>query len=67
MLLMDMETVKLATIVERLAPEMFDCLTSQELETKIVLRDGIELLDPEDALEIVQFSICRGQSRTILH
>lgn len=67
MLLMDMETVKLATIVERLAPEMFDFLTSQELETKIVLRDGIELLEPKDALEIVQFSICRGQSGTILH
>lgn len=67
MLLMDVETVTLATIVERLAPEMFDCLTFQELETKIVLRDGIELLEPEDALEIVQFSICRGQSGTILH
>jgi|GEM_PF-301401 len=66
-LLMDLETVKLATIVERLAPEMFECLTSQELETKIVLRDGIEVLEPEDAMEIVQFSICRGQTGTILH
>jgi hypothetical protein len=64
---MDTETVKLGTIVERLAPEMLHCLTSQELETKIVLRDGIELLAPADALEIVQFSICRGQTGTILH
>lgn len=64
---MDMETVKLATIVERLAPEMLNFLTSQELETKIVLRNGIELLEPEDAMEIVQFSICRCQSGTILH
>ncbi|MCM3635436.1 hypothetical protein NSQ99_08080 [Paenibacillus sp. FSL W7-1287] len=64
---MDMETVKLATIVERLAPEMFHFLTSEELDTKIVLRDGIELLEPSDALEIVQFSICRGQLGTILH
>jgi len=62
-----METVKLATIVERLAPEMFQFLTTEELDTKIVLRDGIELLEPEDALEIVQFSICRGQLGTILH
>lgn len=67
MLLVDMETVKLATIVERLAPEMFQFLTTEELDTKIVLRDGIELLEPEDALEIVQFSICRGQLGTILH
>lgn len=64
---MDMETVKLATIVERLAPELESFLTSQELDTKIVLRDGIELLEPEDAMEIVQFSICKNQSDTILH
>lgn len=64
---MDMETVTLATIVERLAPELGSFLTSQELDTKIVLRDGIELLEPEDAMEIVQFSICKGQSSTILH
>lgn len=67
MLFVDMETVKLATIVERLAPEMFQFLTTEELDTKIVLRDGIELLEPADALEIVQFSICRGQLGTILH
>lgn len=64
---MDMETVKLATIVERLAPELVSFLTNQELDTKIVLRDGIELLEAEDAIEIVQFSICRGQSSAILH
>jgi len=64
---MDMETVSLATIVERLAPELVNFLTLQELDTKIVLRDGIELLEPEDAMEIVQFSICRGQTSIILH
>ncbi|HIW32246.1 MAG TPA: hypothetical protein IAA29_05600 [Candidatus Paenibacillus intestinavium] len=64
---MDIETVTLATIVERLAPELVNFLTNQELDTKIVLRDGIELLDTEDAMEIVQFSICRGQTSTILH
>lgn len=64
---MDIETFTLATIVERLAPELVNFLTNQELDTKIVLRDGIELLDTEDAMEIVQFSICRGQTSTILH
>ncbi|MCR8659123.1 hypothetical protein [Paenibacillus endoradicis] len=64
---MDMETVTLATIVERLAPELVNFLTIQELDTKIVLRDGIELLEPEDAMEIVQFSICQGQTSMILH
>lgn len=59
--LMDMETVKLATIVERLAPELGKYLTPQELDTQIVLRDGITRLDATDVMEILQFSICRKQ------
>lgn len=65
--MMDLETVKLGTIVERLAPEFISCLTSQELDTSIVLRDGLGVLDTDDAVEIIQFSICRGQSSTVLH
>jgi len=64
---MDLETVRLATIVERLAPELIGFLTLEELDTSIVLRDGLSVLDTEDAVEIIQFSICRRQSRTILH
>ena len=58
---MDMETVKLATIVERLAPELGQYLTQQELDMQIVLRDGIQQLDANDVMEILQFSICRKQ------
>ena len=65
--MMDMETVKLATIVERLAPEFLHCLTSQELDTKIVLRDGFQMLDQEDAMEIIHHSICQKQQSYLLH
>ncbi len=65
--MMEMETVKLVTIVERLAPELITFLTLQELDTSIVLRDGLGVLDTDDAVEIIQISICRGQSSTVLH
>ncbi|MBH5318207.1 hypothetical protein I6N90_10345 [Paenibacillus sp. GSMTC-2017] len=63
---MDMETVKLSQIVERLAPELSSFLTSRELDIPIVLRDGLALLEPADAMEIVQHSICNGQRQTLL-
>lgn len=63
---MDMETVKLSQIVERLAPELSPFLTTREKDLTIVLRDGIELLEPADAMEIVQHSICNGQKQTLL-
>ncbi|MFD0586668.1 hypothetical protein ACFQZE_01535 [Paenibacillus sp. GCM10027627] len=63
---MDMETVKLSQIVEKLAPELSPFLTSRELELSIVLRDGLALLEPADAMEIVQHSICNGQKQTLL-
>ncbi|WP_168119483.1 hypothetical protein [Paenibacillus sp. HB172176] len=61
-----METVKLSHIVERLAPELSPFLTSRELELCIVLRDGIELLEPADVMEIVQHSICNGQKQILI-
>ncbi|MCU6707605.1 hypothetical protein M6D81_02685 [Paenibacillus sp. J5C_2022] len=64
---MDMETVKLSEIVERLVPELSPFLTSKELDTSIVLRDGLALLEPADAVEIVQVSICNGQKEAWLH
>ena len=62
-----METVKLSRIVEKLAPELHSCLTDHELDLKIVLRDGFSVLEPADAMEIVQQSICEYQKQTLLH
>lgn len=63
---MDMETVKLSQIVERLAPELSPFLTSREMNLNIVLRDGLDLLEPADVMEIVQHSICNGQKQALI-
>jgi hypothetical protein len=62
-----METVTLSRIVEKLAPELYPCLTERERQLNIVLRDGMGLLEPEDVIEIVQYSICEVQKETLLH
>lgn len=62
-----METVTLSRIVERFAPEMASFLTERELQLNIVLRDGLAVLEPEDAIEIVQHSICQVQKQVLLH
>ncbi len=64
---MELETVKLSEIVQRLVPELAACLTVSELEMSIVLRDGLALLEPEDAVEIIQCSICNKQQSVLLH
>ncbi|GMK39623.1 hypothetical protein PCCS19_26770 [Paenibacillus sp. CCS19] len=64
---MDMETVKLSRIVEKLAPELGPFLTERERQLNIVLRDGLSVLEPEDAMEIVQLSICEQQRDASLH
>ncbi|QJC51585.1 hypothetical protein HGI30_08490 [Paenibacillus albicereus] len=64
---MEVETVKLSRIVEKLAPELHSFLTAPELDLKIVLRDGLSVLEPSDAMEIVQHSICEYQKLTLLH
>jgi len=64
---MDMETVKLSRIVEKLAPELEPFLTERERQLNIVLRDGLSVLEPEDAMEIVQLSICEQQRDASLH
>jgi len=63
---MEMETVRLSRIVKRLTPELYPTLTPEELETRIVLRDGLDRLEAEDAVEIVQHSICEHQKSAIL-
>lgn len=62
-----METVTLSRIVERFAPELASFLTERELQLNIVLRDGLAVLEPEDAIEIVQHSICQVQKQVLLH
>lgn len=58
--------MKLSQIVEKLAPELSSFLTERELDISIVLRDGLALLEPADAFEIVQHSICERQRDAIL-
>ncbi len=63
---MEMETVRLSRIVKRFTPELYATLTPKELETRIVLRDGFECLETEDAVEIVQQSICEHQKGSLI-
>jgi hypothetical protein len=55
------ETVKLSRIVMKLTPELYPFLREKELNSEIVLRNGLEALETEDVLEIVQFSISEHQ------
>jgi hypothetical protein len=61
-----METVTLSRIVMRLTPELVPYLTRRELESQIVLRDGMQALNAGDVMEIVQFSISEHQKDAIL-
>ncbi|MEV2910026.1 hypothetical protein ABNF65_15665 [Paenibacillus larvae] len=61
-----METVTLSRIVMRLTPELVPYLTRRELESQIVLRDGLQALDAGDVMEIVQFSISEHHKDAIL-
>ncbi|CAN7396015.1 MULTISPECIES: hypothetical protein [Paenibacillus] len=61
------ETVKLSRIVMKLTPELYPSLTSNELESEIVLRFGIEALAAEDVMEIIQFSISEHHKDTLYH
>ncbi|ANY75094.1 MULTISPECIES: hypothetical protein [Paenibacillus] len=64
---MEMETVKLSQIVMKWFPEMIPFFRQSELNSMIVLRDGLNILEQDDALEIIQYSICEHQSHTLLH
>lgn len=61
-----METVKLSRIVMRLTPELYPFLKTDELNSEIVLRDGIDSLETEDAVEIIQYSISEHQKDAII-
>lgn len=61
------ETVKLEQIVMKWFPDMLLFLNQKELNSMIILRDGLTILEPEDAMEIIQFSICEHQNSAYLH
>lgn len=67
MIQVEMETVKLAEIVMKWFPDLLPFFNQKELNSVIILRDGMTILEPEDALEIIQFSICEHQSSYYLH
>ncbi|WP_281890973.1 hypothetical protein [Paenibacillus sp. YYML68] len=61
------ETVKLAKIVMKLTPELYPFLKQHELDSEIVLRNGLAALKEQDAMEIIQYSISEYQKETHLH
>lgn len=63
---MEMETVKLSAIVMRWYPDMMPFLKQNELNSVIVLRDGLSILEPADAMDIIHYSICEHQNSAYL-
>ena len=51
----------------KLTPELYPFLTSYELDSEIVLRFGIEALEAEDVMEIIQFSISEHHKDALYH
>lgn len=62
----EMETVKLSAIVMRWYPDMMPFLKQDELNFVIVLRDGLSILEPADAMDIIHYSICEHQDSAYL-
>jgi hypothetical protein len=51
----------------RLTPELYPSLRRHELESEIVLKFGLEALEADDAIEIINFSISEHQKQVLLH
>ncbi|MFD0870015.1 MULTISPECIES: hypothetical protein [Paenibacillus] len=62
-----METVKLSRIVMKWTPELYPSLKQAELDSQIVLANGMDALEYNDALEIIQYSISEHQKDAPLH
>lgn len=62
-----METVKLSRIVMELTPDLYPFLKDTELDSLIVLKNGFQALDTDDAMEIIQYSISKHQKSAPLH
>lgn len=67
MMNVEAETVKLEQIVMKWFPDLLPFFDQKELNSMIILRDGLTILEPEDAMEIIQFSICEHQNSAFLH
>lgn len=66
MIFVEMETVKLSAIVMRWYPDMMPFLKQDELNSVIVLRDGLSILELADAMDIIHYSICEHQNSAYL-
>ena len=64
---MEMQVVKLSSIVMRLTPELYSFLKPSELDCSVVLKNGLDVLDSEGALEIIQQSIFEHQKDSHIH
>ncbi len=62
-----MNSLKLSEIVLSVRPELFHLLTVQELDLQIVLKHGLDALEPEDVLEIIEASIIHNKENDALH
>lgn len=62
MIFVEMEPVKLSQIVMMWYPDMIPFLKQIELNSLIMLRDGLSILEAQDAMEIIQHSICEHQN-----
>ena len=60
-----METLKLAEIVLSVNPDLYQLLTTEELNQDIVLRNGLQSLKAHDLLEIVEASIAHNQNNAL--
>lgn len=63
---MEVETVKLSRIVMEKTPEFYPFLKQSELDSFVVLRDGVADLAPDDVVEIIQHSIYEQQKLSLL-
>jgi len=51
----------------RLTPELYPSLTNFELDSDIILMYGVDKLQAEDVLEIIQHSINEHRKNALLH
>ena len=51
----------------KLTPELYPFLTHNELDSEIVLMYGLEALEAQDVMEIIQFSISEHQKDAYIH
>ncbi|MEW9669076.1 hypothetical protein [Ammoniphilus sp. 3BR4] len=62
-----METLKLSEIVLSVRPELYRLLTDVERDLPIVLKHGLESLQAEDILQIIEASIFYNKENDVLH